>query len=147
MVHRILNCSTHETEWAVWDVAMLTRPGLVFIPRSPTSKYEGGVKAFAEEGESLVVRDRVISEIGGLVAVHCREPIAFKFGTDSAEGWIMAVLESEDRRIGYRKKVRAYPGRAYGHGCVCESLQLEQISILGDGNSRSRCAPAARRKF
>lgn len=120
VTHRLLNRSRNEVEWGIWGVTMVLRPGKVYLPRKPASKFPQGVKTFSEEGESDTIRDSVVSELGSLAVIACGEPQAFKFGVDSGEGWMLAVHEAKGGLIGYRKRVSVFPDRTYGHGCVAE---------------------------
>ncbi|MFQ5572039.1 MAG: hypothetical protein ACE5G0_20370 [Rhodothermales bacterium] len=121
VTHRLLNASSTEIQWGVWDVNMVLRPGKVFLPRRTDSQYPKGVKTFVEEGESVQVRDKVVSELGNLAVITCRESKAFKFGVDAQEGWVLAVVEVAGLGlVGYRKQVPVYRDKPYGHGCVAE---------------------------
>ncbi|MFN0074497.1 MAG: DUF4380 domain-containing protein [Chloroflexota bacterium] len=119
--HEMRNVSTHPAEWELWDVAMVGRPGVVYLPRSAGSAYPEGVRTYDHEGSSANVRERVVRTMGTVASVDCRQSAAFKFGVDGSEGWIAAVIEQPDGTlIGYRKEVPVYPNGAYAHGCVAE---------------------------
>jgi len=121
VTHRISNASSADVEWAAWDVSMVLRPGKVYLPTGPSSPYPGGVKTLFPEGESSRPRDAFVSHLGNIAVVECCRPFGFKFGVDSAEGWMLGVLEAEGHGlIGYRKEVPTWAGAMYGHGCVAE---------------------------
>ncbi len=121
VTHRLFNAGSNETQWGVWDVNMVLKPGQVYLPRGASSQYPKGVKTFAEEGESVQVRDNVVSELGKLAVIRCTDPKAFKFGVDAQEGWMLAVLEVAGLGlVGYRKQVEVYRDMTYGHGCIAE---------------------------
>ncbi len=121
VTHRLLNTASMETHWGAWDVAMVLKPGRVYLPRHATSRYPDGVKTFAEEGESDHVRDKVVEELGSLAVIRCDEPTAFKYGVDAQEGWMLGVLEvSGLGLVAYRKQVSVYGDKPYGHGCIAE---------------------------
>ena len=121
VTHRLFNAGSNETQWGVWDVNMVLKPGQVFLPRGASSQYPNGVKTFAEEGESVHVRDTVVGKLGNLAVIHCADPKAFKFGVDAQEGWMLAVLEVAGLGlVGYRKQVQVYRDKPYGHGCIAE---------------------------
>ena len=121
VTHRLLNASSTEVQWGVWDVSMVLKPGKVYLPRRASSQYPDGVKTFAEEGESVQVRDKVVDELGNLAVIHCSDARAFKFGVDAKEGWMLGVLDVAGLGlVGYRKQVSVYGDQLYGHGCVAE---------------------------
>ena len=121
VVHRLENASEREVEWGPWGVAMVNRPGRAYVPTRPDSSYPGGLRSFAEEGDSVAARAHVVSHLGAIAVIACTEPVQFKFGTDSPEGWMVAILERpDDGLIGYRKRARAGSGARFGHGCSAE---------------------------
>jgi hypothetical protein len=121
VTHRLLNTGSTESQWGVWDVNMVLKPGQVYLPRGASSQYPNGVKTFAEEGESVHVRDTVVSERENLAVIRCTDSKAFKFGVDAQEGWMLGVLEVAGLGlVGYRKRVPVYKDKTYGHGCTAE---------------------------
>lgn len=121
VAHRLFNAGSQEVQWGVWDVNMIVRPGQVYLPRNPVSKYVQGVKTFTEEGESVHVRDTVVSGLESLAVIRCYDSKSFKFGVDAQEGWMLGVLEVDGLGlVGYRKQVRVYGDKTYGHGCIAE---------------------------
>ena len=128
--HRLQNCSTAETEWEMWIVSMVLQPGRVFLPRSRSSTYPGGVKTFVEEGESVAARQSIVGELGSLAVIECMASKQFKYGVDSREGWILGVLDAGDGLIGYRKEVPFFPEATYAHGCVSEVFNSGEYSYL-----------------
>ena len=121
VVHRLENASHREVEWGPWGVAMVNRPGRAYLPTRPDSACPGGLMTFAEEGDSVAAREHVVSRLGAIAVIACTELVQFKFGTESPEGWVVAILESPgDRLTGYRKRVNAGPGARFGHGCSAE---------------------------
>ncbi len=116
-------------EWGIWDVAMLLRPGCVYLPRDRDSQYPGGVKTFSQEGESLRVRDSVVHTMENLAMVNCKHPQKFKYGVDAGRRphhqqefyWILGIVEGPGvGPIGYRKQVPSFPEKHYAHGCFAE---------------------------
>ena len=119
--HTMRNASDKDVTWGLWDVAMMARPATVYMPVDPQSAYPNGFRTYENEGDSVAVRDRVVSRMGDHVAVSCREDIMFKFGTDSETGTILAIMETgPDTFVGYRKSVPAFRSQTYGHGCIVE---------------------------
>lgn len=127
--HQIRNLSARVIEWAIWGVAMVLRPGRVYLPRNPSSAYPNGIKTFASEGQSTRLREKVVSEIGDLAVIACERPGKFKFGVDPAGpahgaaqwSWILGVFRVTGLGlVGYRKRVPVYPRQTYGHGCIVE---------------------------
>jgi hypothetical protein len=121
VTHRLFNAASTKVQWGAWDVNMVLKPGHVFLPRQVASRYPQGVKTFTEEGESVHVRDTVVSELGSLAVIRCSDPKAFKFGVDATEGWMLGVLDVAGLGlVGYRKQVHAFREMTYGHGCIAE---------------------------
>ena len=121
VVHTMRNASDAAVSWGLWDVAMMARPATVYMPVGRRSAYPAGFRTYEDEGDSAAVRDRVVTHAGDHVAVSCRDPIRFKFGTDADAGTILTVMETDpDSYIGYRKSVPVFRGQTYGHGCVVE---------------------------
>lgn len=127
VTHQLLNRSSLDVHWGVWDVAMVLRPGKVYLPRNPASPYPNGVKTFEEEGESIQVRDKVVDDIGSLAVIECVDTKAFKFGVDAEEGWMLGILDvSGVGLVGYRKQVPVYRDKPYGHGCITEAYNSDR---------------------
>jgi hypothetical protein len=137
VTHRLLNPVSTEVQWGLWDVNMVLKPGNAYLPRGAASRYPNGVKTFAEEGESVQVRNKVVSDLGNLAVIRCGEPTAFKFGVDASEGWMLGVLEVAGLGlVGYRKQVPVHRGEVYGHGCIAEVYNSDryayfEMEILG----------------
>jgi hypothetical protein len=131
VTHQLINRSSSEVQWGVWDVNMVLKPGEVYLPRDAASRYPQGVKTFAEEGESAQVRDTVVGELGNLAVIHCAGPKAFKFGVDAKEGWMLAILNVAGMGlVGYRKQVPVYRDKPYGHGCIAEVYNSDRYSYF-----------------
>ena len=127
VTHELHNTTDHEVEWAVWDVSMVLKPATIYLPTHPRSRYDGGVKTFSEEGESLTVRNRVVGTLGHLAVIQCRDHHAFKFGVDAHEGWMLAVLDVGGLGpVGYLKHVPVDQNGTYGHGCVAETYNSDR---------------------
>ena len=130
ITHRILNRSSNPVTWGIWGVSMILRAGKVYLPRNPSSQYDGGVKTFPEEGNSRELRESVVGELGALAVIACEQAGHFKFGADGTEGWMLGILETAGRLIGYRKKFLLHPGFPYGHDCVAEVYNSDRYPYL-----------------
>ncbi len=131
VTHQLINRSSSEVQWGVWDVNMVLKPGEVYLPRDAASRYPQGVKTFVEEGESAQVRDTVVGELGNLAVIHCAGPKAFKFGVDAKEGWMLVILNVAGMGlVGYRKQVPVYRDKPYGHGCIAEVYNSDRYSYF-----------------
>jgi hypothetical protein len=119
--HEMQNASDHPIQGELWDVTMVARPGVVYLPTWPESMFPEGVKTYEGEGSSVGARGDVVHAHGSYAAVSCHDPIAFKFGVDGPAGWVTAVLEQADGAlVGYRKSMPVSLGSTYAHGCVAE---------------------------
>jgi len=127
--HEIVNASASVAEWGIWDVAMLLRPGCVYLPRYQDSQYPGGMKTFSQEGDSLRLRDSVVHTMENIAVVSCKHSRKYKYGVDPANrphhqqefSWILGIVEGTGvGLIGYRKHVQLFPDQHYAHGCFAE---------------------------
>jgi hypothetical protein len=130
LAHRLVNASPAPVEWALWDVLMLRRPGRVYLPRNPSSAFPAGVKQFANEGSLCNLASCAFDGLGDLAVIRCDEARAFKAGVDSAEGWLLGVVETPGGLVGCSKRVPTFPGAAYPHGCVAEVFNAERYDYL-----------------
>jgi hypothetical protein len=119
--HVLCHHGAAVVSWAPWIVAMILRSATVFLPTQPTSSHPQRVRTFANEGESISLRDRVLSFTGDVAMSSCREPLKFKYGTDGEMGAALAVIEVGPRGlVGLRKSVPTFHPKRYAHGCVAE---------------------------
>ena len=131
VIHQLHNRSSKDVHWGVWDVAMILRPGTVYLPRNPASPYPNGVKTFEEEGESIQARDKVMEEFGNLTVIHSSHTQAFKFGVDAEEGWMLGILDVAGLGlVGYRKQVPVHTDKPYGHGCIAEVYNSDRYAYF-----------------
>lgn len=121
VTHRMTNCGERPASWGLWDVTMVHRPGVVMLPMSAGSRFEDGIKAFSNEGQSDDLRPRVLSRRRSGMAVDCREPLHFKYGSDAESGRAVTLLQPDDAiRLLYVKAVPTFHPQPYGHDCVIE---------------------------
>ncbi|MFQ5931942.1 MAG: DUF4380 domain-containing protein [Nitrospiraceae bacterium] len=115
------NRSTREVAWGLWDVTQLRGPGTAILPIRPDSQFTSGVKAYLNEGRSQDVMDRYVVRKDQMAIVTCHQVEPFKYGTDSHEGWILALLDcAPDRWLAYLKLFQPIPGAIYPHESVTE---------------------------
>ncbi len=115
------NRSIHEVTWGLWDVTQVGGPGKALLPVATGSRFDGGIKAYANEGRSPDVIDQYVTRDDGMAAVTCRQVEPFKYGTDSREGWILGLLDrTPDRWLAYLKLFEPVPGVTYPHESVVE---------------------------
>jgi hypothetical protein len=117
--HELENASPTTVTWGLWNVHQVRGPGIAYVPRRAGSPFRDGVKAFPAEGDSDAARADVVRLLDDVVAIDCRRPRWFKFGTD-AEGWMLGVIDTPGGLVGYRKTVPVVAGARYGHGCIVE---------------------------
>jgi hypothetical protein len=132
VTHSLHNHAEQPVEWALWDVAMVLRPGRVYLPRHPESRFTDGVKNFDNEGQVCPSpQDCALSELGRLAVVTCESQRAFKVGVDATEGWMLGVLEpAPNHKVGYLKRFAVEPGLPYPHGCVAEVYNSDRYPYL-----------------
>lgn len=116
--HALENPSAAPIAWGLWDVHQVCGPGMAYVPRRKGSAFCDGVKAYPAEGDSEGARAEVVRVLGDVVAIDCRRPRWFKFGSDADEGWALGVVETPRGLVGYLKEVPRATG--CGHGCVVE---------------------------
>jgi hypothetical protein len=121
-------------------VSMVARPGKVYLPVNPASPYPGGVKTFANEGDSSRLRDAVVSDLGTVAVVECNQPSAFKFGVDAVEGWMLGVIQVAGHGlVGYRdgdpRTRRAIaPGREFPDGGTSGCVRPPRLARFRRGS-------------
>ena len=94
---------------------------MAVLPVAPSSRFENGLKAYASEGRSPEVVDRYVRLSDGLATVTCREVEPFKYGTDGMEGWILGLLDREQKRwLAFLKVYEPIPGATYPHETTVE---------------------------
>lgn len=131
VTHRIRNFSNHTIRWGIWGNSMVRRPATVFLPIRSDSNFPNGVKTFDKEGDAISARSKMISELDDYAVVHCSEPIKFKYGVDSEQGAMLAVLPLDEAKLlGYAKQFPTYHPEPYGHGCVTEVFSAEKYPYL-----------------
>ncbi|MFQ5944966.1 MAG: hypothetical protein ACE5NC_01775 [Anaerolineae bacterium] len=119
--HELVNASSEPVEWGLWSVAQFLKPGCVYLPRRRQSRHPSGVKTFSEEGKSELARNLVVREVGSLVQILCQDAVAFKFGVDATEGWLLGICDRPEQGLfGYLTKYRVPSEALYGHDCTAE---------------------------
>lgn len=131
VTHGIENCSDRTIEWGNWGVSMVRRPATVFLPVRSNSPFPEGVKTFETEGDSVAAKSRVVSHLEDIIAVSCLDSTKFKYGVDSTQGCILAVLPmNEGYFLGYLKRFPTFHPEPYGHGCVAEVFNASEYPYL-----------------
>ena len=119
--YTITNGSTRAVRYGLWDVTQLDRPGTVFMPVSPTSKFETGVKIFDVESPDPKAALKKLSVQSGCARIECDDSTRFKFGGDSDAGWLVGFVPWEKSRwVVFKKRFHTLPGAPFGHGCSVE---------------------------
>ena len=117
----MINHSDQVANWGLWDVTQVLGPGMAVLPVAHSSRFEGGLKAYAGEGRSPEVVDRYVRLSEGLATVTCQEVEPFKYGTDSMEGWILGLLDrGETHWLAFLKIYKPIPGATYPHETTAE---------------------------
>lgn len=117
----MINQSAQAVKWGLWDVTQVRGPGIAVFPVADSSRFEGGLKAYAGEGRSPEVVDRYVRLSEGLATVTCQQIEPFKYGTDSMEGWILGLLDlGEDHWLALLKVYEPIPRATYPHETTAE---------------------------
>lgn len=128
ITHTLVNAATTPVEWGLWSVSQFLKPAHVYVPRRPDSPFPDGVKTFIEEGQSATVRAQVVREIGGLAQIECEDDIAFKFGVDASEGWLLGVCGQPGAElVGYLTTYPVFMDQPYGHDCTAEVFNSDRL--------------------
>ena len=115
------NRSSGNVTWGLWDVTQVAGPGLAVLPVAEPSQFSNGVKAYFNEGRSREVMNQYVEVRDGLATIRCSEIEAFKYGTDSMEGWIAGLLDrSQDSWLAYLKTFEPVRGATYPHEATAE---------------------------
>jgi hypothetical protein len=118
--HQMRNMGKENTEWGIWDITALNRPGHVFMPTDTKTSHPGGIKSFEDHQDSEKVRQEVVSHLGSIGVITCQNQSSFKFGTDSNKGWILGIQPGQSKNLAYLKFFETAEGREYGHGATAE---------------------------
>lgn len=131
VTHKIKNCSDRHLNWGIWSNTMLCRPANVLLPVNTDSVFPDGVKTFTAEGDSVAAMSEVISWLDNIAVFRCTEPIKFKYGVDSKQGEILAILPlGEEKFLAYYKQFPTCHPAIYGHGCVAEVFNAAEYPYL-----------------
>ncbi len=115
------NHNSEEASWGIWDVTQIKGPGKVLMPLHHSSKFDKKVKGYDDEGLSTKNKESHLSFNEDIVILNCDQKENFKYGNDSDEGWICALLETDqDKWLGYLKTFETNLSTDYPHECVTE---------------------------
>ena len=128
----LTNASSKTATWGIWSVSMVNKPATVYLPRRSSSRDAADVKIFRDEGESAALRNHVLRDVGNLTCVDCQDARKFKYGVDSLEGWLLAVLQVDDGHslVGYVKRVPTFPNQPYADDCTLEVYSSGEFSYF-----------------
>ena len=117
----MINQSNQVASWGLWDVTQVRGPGMAVLPVADSSRFQGGLKAYAGEGRSPKVLDQFVKLSEGLANVTCQEVEPFKYGTDSMEGWILGLLDVREQNwLAFLKLYDPVPHATYPHETTAE---------------------------
>ena len=115
------NQSDRPAAWGLWDVTQVAGPGKAILPIATNSRFSGGIKAYETEGRSPEVIDQFVERTAGLATVSCSQVESFKYGTDSAAGWLLGLLDRRpDHWLAYLKLIEPQPDGDYPHQAIAE---------------------------
>ena len=110
--HAMTNRGLAPVSWGLWIVSMVSRSARVHLPVAAGSSFPDGVKTFANEGDSCVVRDDVVTRNDGYATIVCREARKYKYGVDAATASALACIEREGAGVvAHRMSVPAFHPR------------------------------------
>lgn len=129
--HTLANCGDRPASWGIWSNSMVCRPAQVWLPLGETSQFQGGVKTFVQEGDSLAARSHVVEQQAAMAIVHCEAPRKFKFGVDSDQGRVLTVMPLESGAyLGWLTEFEVRATEPYGHGCTAEVFNAAAYDYL-----------------
>ncbi len=122
------NHTASTVSWGLWDVTQLGGPGRLVMPVRPAPKGLDDVNVYANETRAgREALGRFARRDANTVIVDCHQAEQFKFGTDSREGWLLALLDRGDRTIAFFRSIDTYGGAAYPHPSTSEVFDSETL--------------------
>jgi hypothetical protein len=109
------NHSTEIKEFGLWDVTQLKGQGRVVFPIE--SEEDIAILGQGEDKSEIEIR-QVNSDLFAIV--NCQGKQEFKVGTSYSAGWILTVVDTAEKKLGYLKEFPVFADASFGHGCAVE---------------------------
>lgn len=112
---KLVNVGKREAVRGLWNVTQMLRPLDVYLP-VPIA----GVRGYPDEGDSVAIRDQVLTARAGWTCVPCRELRHFKFGGHAARGVVVALRPGASETLAHVRRFDIQAGSAYAHDSSVE---------------------------
>lgn len=119
----ITNVRDHLIRRGIWNVTQFLRPFDVWIPADDVSAY-------AAEGDSIRLKDRVIAKMDGWTRIRCAEDARFKYGARVKKGIIAALRRSAHEVLVYMRAFKPAPDADYAHDVQAEVYNSKEFDYL-----------------
>lgn len=119
------NCSLENKECGLWDVTQIADNGQVILPISSFKKIKNLIDTDGTEGIKVLEVNEELYAI-----INCFGDKMFKIGTDFSAGWVLAIIDKGDKRLGYLKRFPIFEGANFGHGCAVEIFDISNYNYF-----------------
>ena len=107
--------SDNKQEYGLWDVTQVQGSGQVIFPLQSKEDL-----IFLNQSQSDSIVEIIEVEQQLLAVVDCQGQQEFKLGTSFSAGWMLTVLETPNRKLGYLKEFPVFVEATFGHECALE---------------------------
>ena len=115
------NHSGAPAAWGLWDVTQLGGPGRFVMPVEAGSTNLDDVHVYSNETRTgREALGRLAKRNGDMVVVKCHQAEQFKFGTNSRDGWLLALLDRRPGTIAFLRHFDTRHGSPYPHPSTSE---------------------------
>lgn len=120
-----INESDKKVTRGIWNVTQVERPFDVYVP-CPSS----GIRPYPNEGASVTMRDKIVSEKSGWTRIACRAPAHFKYGGISQKGAMIAMRHYGHETLVFTRTFDAPAGAKYAHDSNVEVYNSPDYGYL-----------------
>jgi hypothetical protein len=122
LIETLINHNEVPVNRSVWNVTQLLRPARVEF-----SCDYSQVKAFENEGESVLLKESLVKQKGDSIQIDCLVPQHFKFGAVPTQGELLTFC---DHGILFKRQFAVDPHAQYAHGCAIEVFNSADYNYL-----------------
>jgi len=124
----ITNRSESEVVRGIWDVTQVRRPFEVQVPIE-----RAGVRAYPEEGDSVALRDKVVTICESdkdWTCISCFKPEKFKYGGVAKTGEIKALRQTSSGTVIFARRFDTDPEADFAHDASVEVYNSAEYDYL-----------------